>query len=115
MARDFLTDCGYQILEAASGREALQVWWQHRADIDLLLTDMKMPEGMSGMDLAEKMLAERPALRVIFTSGYSDDIFSPEILERTNAKFLPKPYSYTDLTRIVREALDRKNATAPSS
>ena len=60
MARDFLTSCGYQILEAGSGREALQVWWKHRAEIDLLLTDMKMPEGVSGMELAEKMLAEQP-------------------------------------------------------
>ena len=112
MARDFLTDCGYRILEAGSGREALQVWWQHRAEIDLLLTNMKMPEGVSGLELAEKMLVEQPGLRVILTSGYSDDIVSPEILERTNARFLPKPYSYTDLTRLVRESLDNKKDTA---
>jgi DNA-binding NtrC family response regulator len=90
----------------------LQIWWQHRAKIDLLLTDMKMPEGVSGMDLAEKMLAEQPGLRIILTSGYSDDVVSPEILARTNARFLPKPYSYADLTRMVREALDDK---APSA
>ncbi len=112
MARDFLTDAGYRILEAGSGREALQVWGEHRAEIDLLLTDMKMPEGVSGMDIAEKMVAEHPSLRVIFTSGYSDDIVSPEILARNNAKFLPKPYAYTDLTRLVREALEGKTAAA---
>ena len=112
MARDFLTDSGYQILEAGSGREALQIWWRHRTKIDLLLTDMKMPEGISGMDLAEKMVAEQPALRVIFTSGYSDDIVSPESLQRNNARFLPKPYSYTDLTRMVRESLDQKSGMA---
>jgi signal transduction histidine kinase/ActR/RegA family two-component response regulator len=109
MARDFLTDCGYLVLEAGSGREALQVWGQHRSGIHLLLTDMKMPEGISGMELAEKMLAEQPALRVIFTSGYSDDIVSPEMLARTNARFLPKPYSYADLTRMVRESLDQQS------
>jgi two-component system, cell cycle sensor histidine kinase and response regulator CckA len=109
MARDFLFECGYKILEAGSGREALQVWAEHRSEIDLLLTDMKMPEGVSGMELAEKMLAEQPALRVVFTSGYSDDIVSPEMLARTNAQFLPKPYSCTELTQIVREALDGKN------
>ena len=108
MARDFLKDCGYRILEASSGREALQVWGKHRVEIDLLLTDMKMPEGISGMELAEKMIAEQPALRVIFTSGYSDDIVSPEILERNNAQFLPKPYSYADLTALVRKSLNRK-------
>jgi FixJ family two-component response regulator len=64
------------------------------------------------MDLAEKMLAEQPALRVIFTSGYSDDIVSPESLQRNNARFLPKPYSYTDLTRMVRESLDQKSGVA---
>ena len=106
MARDFLTGCGYRIMEAGSGREALQVWGVHRHEIDLLLTDMKMPEGISGMELAEKMIAEQPSLRVIFTSGYSDDIVSPEILTRNNARFLPKPYSYIELTRIVREALN---------
>jgi FixJ family two-component response regulator len=64
------------------------------------------------LELAEKMLVEQPGLRVILTSGYSDDIVSPEILERTNARFLPKPYSYTDLTRLVRESLDNKKDTA---
>ncbi len=110
MAREFLADCGYRVLEAASGREALQVWGQHRTEIDLLLTDMKMPEGISGLELADKMLAERPALRVVFTSGYSDDVVSPDYLARTGARFLAKPYSYADLTRYVRECLDRKAA-----
>ena len=109
MARDFLKDCGYKILEASSGREALQVWGKHRSEIDLLLTDMKMPEGISGMELAEKMIAEQPKLRVIFTSGYSDDIVSAEILARNNAQFLPKPYSYSDITRMVRQSLNRKD------
>ena len=108
MARDFLTDVGYRVLEAVSGRQAIEVWKQHRGEIDLLLTDMKMPEGVSGMDLAEHMLQDRPGLKIIFTSGYSDDVVSPEILARTNARFLPKPYSYADLTRLVREGLDGK-------
>ena len=108
MARDFLTDCGYRVLEAGSGRAALQVWGEHRSEIDLLLTDMKMPEGISGMQLAEKMIAEQPALQVIFTSGYSDDIVTPEVLERNHARFLPKPYSYAELTQIVRDSLNEK-------
>jgi CheY-like chemotaxis protein len=111
MAREFLTDCGYQILEASSGREAIRIWQQHHGKIDLLLTDMKMPENISGLELADYMLAQQPELNIIFTSGYSDDVVSPEILERTNALFLPKPYSYTDLTRIVRECLDRQPAS----
>ncbi len=112
MARDFLAGCGYRILEAGSGREALRVWGRHRSEIDLLLTDMKMPEGISGMELAEQMIAEQPALHVIFTSGYSDDIVSPEMLARNRARFLPKPYSYADLTRIVRESLNDQETAA---
>ena len=73
---------------------------------------MKMPEGISGLELAEKMLAERPGLCVIFTSGYSDDVVSPEFLERTHSRFLAKPYAYSDLTRLVRECLDGKSAAA---
>ena len=111
MARDFLVDCGYRILEAGSGREALRVWQQHRHEIHLLLTDMKMPEGISGLTIAEQMLQEKPGLRVIFTSGYSDDVVSAEFLARTNSRFLAKPYSYSDLTRMVRECLDSKAAT----
>ena len=114
MARDFLTDCGYRVLEAASGREALQIWGQHRTEIDLLLTDMKMPEGVSGMELAEHMLQDRPWLKIIFTSGYSDDVVSPEFLERTRSRFLAKPYAYSDLTQLVRECLDGKNVTTAS-
>jgi CheY-like chemotaxis protein len=115
MARDFLKDCGYRILEASSGREALQVWGKHRSEIDLLLTDMKMPEGISGVELAEKMIAEQPILRVIFTSGYSDDIVSPEMLERNNARFLPKPYSYVELTQLVRKSLNSKDGKTANS
>ena len=57
---------------------------------------------------------EQPALKIILTSGYSDDIVSPETLKRANARFLPKPYSYNDLTRLVRESLDEKNAATAS-
>jgi FixJ family two-component response regulator len=73
---------------------------------------MKMPEGFSGMEIAEKMISDSPGLRVIFTSGYSDDIVSPEVLARNNARFLPKPYSYSDLTRMVRETLNEKSERA---
>jgi len=112
MACEFLKDSGYRVLEAASGREAIRVWQQHRGEIDLLLTDMKMPEGMSGLDIAEHMLAEQPGLRIIFTSGYSDDVVGPEILERSNGRFLAKPYTYADLVRQVRECLDHQPAAS---
>ena len=115
MARDFLAECGYRILEAGSGRDAIRIWQQHRGTIDLLLTDMKMPEGISGLELAEFMLQEQPGLRVIFTSGYSDDVVRPEFLARTGSRFLAKPYAYSDLTQLVRECLDKQGSTGTTS
>ncbi len=115
MARDFLALGGYRVLEAENGRQAIEVWKQHRGEIDLLLTDMKMPEGVSGMDLAEHMVQDHPELKIIFASGYSDDVVSQEFLARTGSRFLAKPYTYSDLTRLVRECLDGKAITAASS
>jgi signal transduction histidine kinase/ActR/RegA family two-component response regulator len=107
MARDILKDCGYQLLEASTGREALELWRERASDIDLLLTDMVMPEGISGVDLAERLLADRPDLKIIFTSGYTSSEINAEMLARSQARFLQKPYSHTTLARTVRDCLDR--------
>jgi CheY-like chemotaxis protein len=111
MARDILGSCGYQILEATSGKDALDVWNQNTRQVDLLLTDMVMPEGVSGVELAEKLLAAQPGLKIIFTSGYTADEVSPEVLSRTRAQFLQKPYNHASLAKAVRNCLD-KNAVA---
>jgi CheY-like chemotaxis protein len=111
MARDILASCGYKILEASSGREALNLWNRRTAQIDLLLTDMVMPEGVSGVDLAEQLLAAQPRLKIIFTSGYTANEVSPELLARTRARFLQKPYAHNALAQTVRDCLD-KNAVA---
>jgi signal transduction histidine kinase/ActR/RegA family two-component response regulator/HAMP domain-containing protein len=112
MTRDILTECGYKILEASSGKDALAVWSRRTGQIDLLLTDMMMPEGLSGMDLAEKLLAGQPHLKIIFTSGYTANEISPEVLARTNAQFLQKPYSRANLAKTVRDCLDKNNAAS---
>ena len=75
MLREFVSDAlgalGYRVLSAANGRAALELWAEHREDIDLLLTDVVMPESISGRELAHTFLMEKPNLKVIFTSGYS--------------------------------------------
>ena len=109
MARVILEECGYQILEASSGTEAFEVWNRQASRIDLLLTDMVMPEGISGVDLAEKLLASRPQLRIVFTSGYAANEVNREVLARTRARFLPKPYTHDELARAVRECLDKSS------
>jgi signal transduction histidine kinase/CheY-like chemotaxis protein/HAMP domain-containing protein len=107
MACDILKDCGYHLLEASTGKEALEVWRDSASKVDLLLTDMVMPDGISGVDLAEQLLVGRPDLKIIFTSGYTSSEISAELLSRSQARFLQKPYSHTTLARIVRDCLDR--------
>jgi CheY-like chemotaxis protein len=107
LAHIILQEAGYNILEAGSGREALEVWKQHQHSIDLVLTDMVMPEGVSGMDLAEALLATKPSLRIIFASGYSMDDLDPAIVRDGRATFLQKPYTHVSLAKAVRDCLDR--------
>jgi signal transduction histidine kinase/ActR/RegA family two-component response regulator/HAMP domain-containing protein len=106
MAHIILQDCGYNILEAGSGREALTVWERHQKAIDLVVTDMVMPEGISGMDLAQRLLESNPELKIIFASGYSMDDLDTSFVRKGSALFLQKPYTHVTLARAVRECLD---------
>jgi signal transduction histidine kinase/ActR/RegA family two-component response regulator len=100
--------CGYHIYQAKNGVEALQVWEQHKDEIDLLLTDMVMPEGISGRQLAERLQKDDPALKVIYTSGYSPGMAGKDIALLEGFNFLAKPYPPSRLAQVVRECLDGK-------
>jgi CheY-like chemotaxis protein len=102
---------GYTVLEAASGVQALDLW--HRTDrpIDLLLTDMVMPGGIMGSELAECLQNQSPKLKVIYTSGYSPGMAGTDIALLKDRNFLAKPYSIEKLTQFVRECLDARPAT----
>jgi len=95
------------VLEAGSGAEALQVWEGNPGAIDLLLTDVVMPGGMSGRELAVRLLASHPRLKVIFTSGYNVEETNTDFFRRGGAVFLQKPYTRVDLAKAVRECLDK--------
>jgi PAS domain S-box-containing protein len=101
---------GYRVLLAPNGRAALKEWAAHREGIDLLLTDFVMPEGMSGRELAERLLVERPGLPVIYMSGYSADIAGRELGNLTDVEFLPKPFGVDTLLRKVRLVLEARRA-----
>jgi two-component system cell cycle sensor histidine kinase/response regulator CckA len=107
--RDFvgqtLRDYKYRVLEAGSGVEALKVWEKHEGKIDLLLTDMVMPEGMSGSHLARHLRERKPDLKIIFTSGYSPEIIGKNFKE-SDLEFLQKPYRPPLLAQKVRKCLD---------
>ena len=102
-----LRDCGYKVLQAGNGVEALTVWRDAAAQIDLLLTDVVMPQKMSGIELADKLRREKEQLRVIFTSGYSLELLDDQVRSRTEFNFLPKPYAPAKLKELIRTCLDR--------
>jgi CheY-like chemotaxis protein len=106
LAHVILEDCGYEVLEAGTGSEALRVWDRHRGHVDLLLTDMVMPDGMSGMELAERLRDAQPELKIIFASGYSMDDLDTDFVRKGYAIFLQKPYTHVTLPRAVRDCLD---------
>jgi two-component system, cell cycle sensor histidine kinase and response regulator CckA len=104
LARRVLRDSGYRVIEARSGEEALRLAGEHPDRIDLLLTDVVMP-GMNGRELADRLGEIRPGTRVVFMSGYTEDV----ILKRGvsgDLAFLAKPFTPPMLARSVREALD---------
>jgi CheY-like chemotaxis protein len=94
---------GYQVIAAPSGEEALKVAGTHDGTIHLLLTDVVMP-GMNGPELAKRLKALRPGLRVVLMSGYAADVVTADDLK--DAALVAKPFSPASLTRAVRNALD---------
>ena len=96
---------GFRVLVAASGAEAMPLVERHEGEIDLLLTDVIMP-GMSGPAVAEQVRLVRPAIRVLYMSGYTDDAVAGHGVLRADIRLLRKPFAHTDLVRTVREVLD---------
>jgi CheY-like chemotaxis protein len=101
-----LSQLGYRVLEASNGIEALEIWRQHRDEIHLLLTDLVMPGGMTGKDLAGRLLKENPKLKVIYASGYSAEVVGGDFPLEEGVNFLAKPYQMFKLAQIVRQNLD---------
>jgi CheY-like chemotaxis protein len=110
LTRRLLEGLGYRIQEAASGREALEMCRDRLGEIDLLLTDVIMPQGVTGGELAERLRAQKPALKVLFMSGYSVDQAGKDtaFIRQTRGHFLPKNSSPREFLNTVRQCLDEK-------
>jgi len=111
--RELVCSClaaqGYNILQADSGTRALEVWKKSSDKIDLLLTDLIMPDRMNGRELAERLWADRPKLKVIFTSGYTADVVGKDFVLRPGLNYLQKPYQPQKLALTIRDCLDSVN------
>ena len=108
-----LTKLGYHILEAPTGAQALDVWREHRAEIKLLLTDLLMPDGLTGKDLATRLLQDNPGLKVIYMSGYSADVVDLKLSAPGDPTFLAKPFQAQQLAMTIRQTLDGTRRPAP--
>jgi signal transduction histidine kinase/FixJ family two-component response regulator len=104
--RNMLSRLGYQILEAPTGAAALELWMHHRKEIQLLLTDLVMPDGMTGIDLGQKLLKDKADLPVIYISGYSRETLDSAVDLQEGINFLSKPFQLEKLAQIVRNSLD---------
>ncbi|MEO6181593.1 MAG: response regulator [Verrucomicrobiota bacterium] len=101
-----LKNFGYEVFEAANGPEAIPIWQERQEKIDLLLTDMVMPGPFTGRELADKFKADKPRLKVIYTSGYSVETIGKDFSYKRGLNFLQKPYHPLTLAKVVRDSLD---------
>jgi two-component system, cell cycle sensor histidine kinase and response regulator CckA len=96
---------GYAVLLASTSSEALDFWKEHAGEIKLLVTDMVIGDGTTGCDLAEKLLALNPCLKVIYTSGFEREVIEQDYTLGKDAIFLQKPYDHQELEKIIHTML----------
>jgi CheY-like chemotaxis protein len=108
LTRRMLEKFGYRVQEAASAAEAQQKYHGQPIDFDLLLSDMIMPGGVTGRELAETLRCRKPELKVLFMSGYSGDALGQDFqfLQDSHCHFIPKPCSVRELLKAVRQCLE---------
>jgi PAS domain S-box-containing protein len=112
IARRVLVKSGYRVLEAQNGAEALRVCSETKEPINLILSDLVMPE-MGGRDLVYQLRESQPGARVLFMSGYTEDAALQQNILQVGEAFLAKPFTPDTLTRKVREVLETPGVTAP--
>jgi CheY-like chemotaxis protein len=113
IAKELLEMTGYTVLEAENGADALEVARRFEGDIDLLISDVIMPR-VGGRELAERLGAARPAMRVLFVSGFTDDTIARHGVLEEGVAFLQKPFTLETLSQKVREILDSSQPGSPA-
>jgi two-component system cell cycle sensor histidine kinase/response regulator CckA len=108
LVRASLEHCGYRVHEAESPDRALALWEELPEPVDLLFTDLVMPGGMTGGELAERLVERKPGLKVIYSSGYSYEAVRPDLRLTPGYNFLQKPYHLVEMAATVRRCLDER-------
>jgi PAS domain S-box-containing protein len=103
-----LESYGYKVLDSATGKDALEIWAQQKKKIDLLLSDLILPDGMGGQELAKILQAEKPGLKVIYTSGYDSERLARYHLPAQSAVLIQKPFHARKLAETVFDSLQQK-------
>jgi PAS domain S-box-containing protein len=106
LMRGILQHYGYQLLEAANASDALKIWDLNGGRIDLLITDLVLPNGLSGGELAKRLRMRKPGLKTVYTSGYSLEIAGQDFALREGVNFIQTPFQPIALARTVRGCLD---------
>jgi nitrogen-specific signal transduction histidine kinase/ActR/RegA family two-component response regulator len=110
---EVLTSYNYKVIEAENGDAAIERWPQFKEEVDLLLTDMVMPGEANGLAVARHCKSSKPDLKVIYTSGYSSELFGSDVQLEDGVNYLPKPYFCGKLTAIIRKALVPRDEEEP--
>ena len=104
---NILAKCGYKVLEASNGQQAVQLLEQQPHSIDLLLTDVMMPGGLSGPQLAKQIATTHPQIKVLYMSGYNDDLLGRQGILTHDTLFIRKPFTPDELAQKIRQILDQ--------
>jgi PAS domain S-box-containing protein len=100
---------GYRVFQAVDGHNALDIWSEYQNEIDLVFTDIIMPGGLNGRELADRLWADKPGLKVIFSSGYGADALGKNFKLDPKLNYLQKPYLPQTLSRVIRRCLDNES------
>jgi two-component system, cell cycle sensor histidine kinase and response regulator CckA len=103
-----LESYGYKVLDSSNGKAALEIWERHKTKIDLLLTDLILPDGMAGMELAKILQTSKPALKVLYASGYNSERLAREFPPGERVNFVQKPFHARKLAEMVYDCLNSK-------
>jgi two-component system, cell cycle sensor histidine kinase and response regulator CckA len=105
--RQLLSKFGFEVYEAASAMQALEIWRDKQSSIQLVITDVMMPGSMSGLDLGQRIAADRPRVKLVYSTGYSADLVGGDHALVEGDNYLPKPYDAGNLSKILTRHFQR--------